>query len=784
MKFLHLILMQIISTIIAQAQALEVEWEKSFGGIIYEEAFDIIATADSNFLVVGRGGPLAADFFDCGEYTGFVIVKITSAGEILWSKCYGGNEYSLAHAIINSSEGGYVVAGETYASDGDITGAHGNSDFWVIKISDTGELEWQLAVGGTSHDRASDIIQSNDGSYLVVGDSRSINGDINDHHGTESTSDLLLAKINIGGELIWTNSYGGIYDDTGYSIVLDDSENLILIGYSASTGGDVPENKGSTDLWVLKVNTDGEIIWSKTFGGSETDIGYSMSIMENSIFLVGTTFSNNFDVSGNHGFQDGWVLKLNQDGDFISQKCFGGSNFEIFDDIYTINSSTILLTGASGSINGDLTEHFGAIGYADWWAVKVDTNLNLVFQKSLGGSLNDRAYAGLFLDENQFIITGTSYSSDGYVSENGGGSDMWTVKLNVCYDKYFADTDGDGFGDLTDDSISCNMPAGYVFDSTDCNDLNPDIHPTLTDICNSIDDNCNGLFDEDATFTTYYLDADADLFGATGTDSISCSVVVGYVENSFDCNDLNAEINPLIIETCNGIDDNCNVAIDEGLTLYTFFADVDGDTYGNPDAGIDTCLETVFGYVSNNLDCNDTLATIYPGATELCNYLDDDCDGLVDDNVAFIQSYADIDSDNFGNILIDSISCELPEGYVLDNTDCDDTNPDIYPGATELLNGLDDDCDQVADEGLSIENIKNIICSISPNPSFDVINITSNILGSGEFEFVSSIGQILFTGEWDANNNSISIIKLPAGVYTIRLSFNNTVASLPFIKIN
>ena len=136
----------------AQAQAIEVEWEKSFGGISYEDAYDIIQTPDSNILIVGEGGPWAAEFSDCGEYGGFIIVKINEDGELLWSKCYGGNEYSLAHAIINSSEGGYVVAGETYASDGDITGAHGNSDFWVIKISDTGELEWQLAVGGTSHD--------------------------------------------------------------------------------------------------------------------------------------------------------------------------------------------------------------------------------------------------------------------------------------------------------------------------------------------------------------------------------------------------------------------------------------------------------------------------------------------------------------------------------------------------------------------------------------------------------------------------------------------------------
>lgn len=782
MRFLHVLLLLIITST-AIAQAIEVEWEKSFGGIIYEEAYDIIETPDSNFIVVGRGGPLAADFFDCGEYTGFVVVKINADGEILWSKCYGGNEYSLAHAVINSSEGGYAIAGESYAIDGDITGAHGNMDFWVIKIDDIGELEWQLAIGGSSDDSGNDILQTNEGDYLVVGNSYSINGDINNHHGTESTSDFLLAKISTGGELLWVKSYGGPDDDNGKSIAKDSLDNVYLTGYSFSSSGDVPENKGSTDLWVLKVNTDGEIIWSKTFGGSETDIGYSVSVLENLIFLVGTSFSNNFDVSGNHGFQDGWVLKINQDGDLLTQKCFGGSNFEIFDDIYAINSSTILLTGASGSINGDLTEHFGAIGYADWWAVKVDTNLNLVFQKSLGGSLNDRAYAGLFLDENQLIITGTSYSSDGYVSENGGGSDMWTVKLNVCFDQYFADIDGDGFGDLTTDSIACNLPTGYVADSTDCNDTDPDVHPLLTDICNGLDDNCNGATDEDAIFNTYYLDNDGDLFGDILFDTTSCNIVIGYVDNNEDCNDINSEINPLMSETCNGIDDNCNIEIDEGLTIYTFYIDVDGDTYGNPDASIDTCIETIIGYVNNSLDCNDTIAGIYPGAIELCNYLDDDCDGLNDDNLTYILSYQDNDGDDFGNPLIDSLSCELPIGYVVNNTDCDDTNAAIYPGAEEVLNGIDDDCDQVADEGLSINDPATNTFSLHPNPTFSTIQINAKFNEKGTYNIYSSTGQLIISGIWNSGEQIISVISLATGVYSIQLEASDTIASGFFVKL-
>ncbi|MFZ1634800.1 MAG: putative metal-binding motif-containing protein, partial [Chitinophagales bacterium] len=166
------------------------------------------------------------------------------------------------------------------------------------------------------------------------------------------------------------------------------------------------------------------------------------------------------------------------------------------------------------------------------------------------------------------------------------------------------------------------------------------------------------------------------------------------------------------------------------------------------------------------------------------NYLDDDCDGLADENLTYILSYQDNDGDAFGNLLIDSLSCELPIGYVEDNTDCDDTNPDIFPGATEILNGLDDDCDQIADEGLTIENLNNIICSISPNPSFDIINIVSNISGNGLYEIISATGQVVLYGDWDATNISISIIDIPSGIYNIRLSIYETLLSLTFIKIN
>nr|MBP9881187.1 T9SS type A sorting domain-containing protein [Chitinophagales bacterium] len=299
----------------------------------------------------------------------------------------------------------------------------------------------------------------------------------------------------------------------------------------------------------------------------------------------------------------------------------------------------------------------------------------------------------------------------------------------------------------------------------------------------SIDDNCNGVTDEDAIFVTYFLDNDGDLFGNELMDSISCNILIGYVENNLDCNDENPDINPLAVEICNAIDDNCNTDIDEGLTIYTFYADADGDTYGNPDAAVDTCIETIVGYVNNGLDCNDTLATIYPGATELCNYLDDDCDGLTDENLTYILSYQDNDGDDFGNPLIDSLACELPIGYVVDNTDCDDTNADIYPGAEELLNGIDDDCDQTTDEGLSINDPATNTFSLHPNPTFSTIQINAIFNEVGTYIIYASTGQLITSGVWNSGEQIISVITLAPGVYSIQLQASDTISSGFFVKL-
>lgn len=270
---------------------------------------------------------------------------------------------------------------------------------------------------------------------------------------------------------------------------------------------------------------------------------------------------------------------------------------------------------------------------------------------------------------------------------------------------YYADSDGDGYGNSGTILSSCTgAPSGYVVNNSDCNDGAVAINPGANEVCNAIDDNCNGSTDEGLTLITYYIDADNDGYGSTAATQSTCNgAPAGYVSNNTDCNDASNSIYTGAAEQCNGVDDDCDGSTDEGCSTYTWFADADGDTYGNP--AISTTTPTPVapsGYVGNNTDCNDNNTGVYPGAIEICNSTDDDCDGTVDDGLAFLTYYTDSDGDGYGDASATGVSsCSPISGSASNNTDCNDGNAAIRPGAIEGCNGVDDDCDQATDEGLS-----------------------------------------------------------------------------------
>jgi hypothetical protein len=208
-----------------------------------------------------------------------------------------------------------------------------------------------------------------------------------------------------------------------------------------------------------------------------------------------------------------------------------------------------------------------------------------------------------------------------------------------------------------------------------------------------------------STPTRWYRDADGDGYGNAAESTTSCAAPVGYVSNDTDCDDTSAATHPGAVEICNGIDDNCNGGVDEGLPTQTFYRDADGDGYGNPDVKKVACslAQAGAGYVADNTDCDDTDPNVHPGATEICgNMKDDNCNGIVDvDAPQDSVFYRDADGDGYGSASSGTImGCAPPPGYVSNNADCDDGDAAIHPGAPEVCNGRDDNCMGGVDEGL------------------------------------------------------------------------------------
>jgi hypothetical protein len=363
---------------------------------------------------------------------------------------------------------------------------------------------------------------------------------------------------------------------------------------------------------------------------------------------------------------------------------------------------------------------------------------------------------------------------------------------------WYLDGDGDGFGDAAATAEACSAPSGYVGRADDCDDGEAAVSPVATELCDGVDNDCDGVTDEDdaadaATWyadgdgdgygdpdasraacsaptghvaddgdcddgdatlnpdTIWYLDHDADGFGDPGFTTRACERPSGFVADATDCDDMAADNNPAATEICDGDDDDCDGSIDEddAADAGTWYADTDGDGYGDPTSSRIGCsapsghvaddgdcddgdanlnpdtywyldrdgdsygdpgfslqaCEQPTGFVSDATDCDDVDAGNHPAATEICDGVDNDCDGSTDEAGALglTDWYADSDGDGYGDPAMVEAACSAPGGHVADGTDCDDASSDVHPGADERCNGADDDCDGTIDEDDAID---------------------------------------------------------------------------------
>ena len=315
------------------------------------------------------------------------------------------------------------------------------------------------------------------------------------------------------------------------------------------------------------------------------------------------------------------------------------------------------------------------------------------------------------------VVVYTDYDGDGYLSDEDCDDNDPNVHIgmaetcdgidNNCDGQidegvmitFYFDADEDGFGDPNTPEERCEQGNDTVPNNNDCDDSRAEVHPGVEEICNDIDDNCDGQIDEDVGIL-YYVDADRDGFGDPENTQMSCVIRDDLVENDLDCNDSNNQVFPGAVEYCDEIDNNCDGNIDEvGNSVFYYDADMDG--YGDINSPITSCTQLV-GYVSNSQDCDDLDPTISPDAVEVCDGVDNNCNGWSDDGDPGVQNTTvfglDVDGDSYGSAVFTTSACAAPAGYVANTSDCNDLSPLVYPGASEICDNLDNDCDGLTDD--------------------------------------------------------------------------------------
>jgi len=403
----------------------------TFGGTKNESAQSIVKTNDGGYVILGYTQSMDGDITDKqNESFDFLVMKFDSESSLQWSKTYGGTGDDRGRDIIQTTDGGYAIIGSSDSSDQDVTQNAGANDYWIAKLDASGNLSWQKSFGYSGTDNGFSVIQTSDSCYLITGvlDVSASGGAGNTRNNTirHAGGDYWAIKLDAQGDLQWSKYFGGSFTDTPYNMIKTAS-GFLIAGSSDSNDVDISSSNGQYDFWVIHISDTGDLIWEKSYGGSQIDEARAITASgDGNFIIVGDTRSSDVNVSSNNGGADLWITKINPDGDLLWEKTLGGSSFDVGRSVFKTEDNGFLIAGSSRSADGDVNENQGQ---NDAWALKIDSNANLQWQKTIGGSDIDFANDAIELTDGSIIAVGETSSNNGDIINNQGFTDLLIIKL-------------------------------------------------------------------------------------------------------------------------------------------------------------------------------------------------------------------------------------------------------------------------------------------------------------------------------------------------------------------
>jgi hypothetical protein len=435
LNYLFLLLLCLLINTSNYAQ--DILWEKSYGGIQSEYLFDAQPTADYGFILAGsslsgKSGNKKQENIKDLDYW---IWKMDEKGDLDWQKSFGGTGSDLLQSIQNTKDGGFILAGTSSSMKGadKKEDNYGQDDFWIIKLNAKGDEEWQKTIGGTGMDKLKTIQQTNDGGYIVGGSSAStisgIKTEIN-----YGNLDYWVLKLDATGNIDWQKSFGGQFVDTLESIITTSDEGFLVGGWSNSpqSGNKEEDAFGEGDYWVLKLDKSGEVMWQRTYGGEDDDYLYMLLEAKDEGYILGG--NSNSGATGNKKKSNGkgtdfWILKVTVNGSIDWEATYDFGKTDVLTSIFQNDDGSLLLGGHAKTENLGL-KRSDKKGIDDYIALKITADGEERWRQSVGSSGEEVLSKLVETRDGGYLLAGTSAGEVSRDKNTGQGrKDFWVVKL-------------------------------------------------------------------------------------------------------------------------------------------------------------------------------------------------------------------------------------------------------------------------------------------------------------------------------------------------------------------